>query len=577
MCPRRHPVTDLPFTKASWCTWSFAIAEDWPQRLVFSILRTFSAILRVDCDWYQPEVGSKFLLHGRVMQPNIVFIITDQQRFDTIAELGFDYMETPTLDRLVREGVTFTNCHVTAASCAPSRASLFTGYYPHTTGTLKNADLWRHSWVEAIAEVGYRCVNVGKMHSYPYHTPLGFHERYVVENKDRYLEERYYFDEWDKALAARGLVKQQREQYRLRDDYRSALGAFDWLLPEDLHSDMFVGEMAKWWLKSYPVRQPLFLEIGFPGPHPPYDPTPRFAERYLNKDLPLLPVTQEELDAQPPCLKELRQHNQEVDHDSVVLDLHPTEAQRHRQRAYYLANITMVDQKIGEIFETLEERGYLDNSIVIVTSDHGDCLTDHGHSQKWTMYDAIVHMPLIVWKGKGVNLPGYEAGRRVEGLCSQFDIGPAILELAGAGVTRQSAASSNVKSEAAATARSKIERRWHLDAMEARSLLPAIQGSADWKQREYVFAEQAKDGILTGCEFMTMVRSNEWKYVHFLGKNGDQPGQLFHLTTDPDEVVNLWDSPVPMHQAKKQELHTVLADWRIRSQLNTKDLFAEWR
>ena len=64
-------------------------------------------------------------------QPNIILIITDQQRYDTINALGFPYMDTPNLDRLVREGVSFDNCHVTAPSCAPARASLFTGYYPH--------------------------------------------------------------------------------------------------------------------------------------------------------------------------------------------------------------------------------------------------------------------------------------------------------------------------------------------------------------------------------------------------------------------------------------------------------------
>ena len=166
-------------------------------------------------------------------RPNIIFIITDQQRFDTIAALGNEHMDTPHMDRLVNEGVSFNNCFITAASCAPARASLFTGYYPHTTGIFKNADSWKRSWIEKLADTGYRCVNVGKMHSYPYHTPLGFHERYVVENKDRYLEERYYFDEWDKALKARGLVKQQRELYRKRADYKEALGAFDWELPED--------------------------------------------------------------------------------------------------------------------------------------------------------------------------------------------------------------------------------------------------------------------------------------------------------------------------------------------------------
>jgi arylsulfatase len=197
-------------------------------------------------------------------RPNIILIITDQQRYDTIRALGFPYADTPNLDRLVNEGVTFTNAFITAPSCAPSRASLFTGYYPHTTGILKNADQWRHSWVEDLAGSGYYCVNVGKMHTFPYDTPLGFHERYVVENKDRYLECRYYFDEWDKGLRARGLVKQQREFYRQRPDYHERLGAFEWELPEDTHPDFFVGDMAIHWVRAKPKREePLFLEIGF--------------------------------------------------------------------------------------------------------------------------------------------------------------------------------------------------------------------------------------------------------------------------------------------------------------------------
>ena len=135
-------------------------------------------------------------------RPNIILIITDQQRYDTINALGFNYVDTPHLDRLVNEGTAFTRNYVTAASCAPSRASLFTGYYPHTVGVLKNADLWRHSWVEDLATAGYHCVNIGKMHTFPYETPLGFHERFVVENKDRYLEGRWFFDRWDMALQA---------------------------------------------------------------------------------------------------------------------------------------------------------------------------------------------------------------------------------------------------------------------------------------------------------------------------------------------------------------------------------------
>jgi arylsulfatase A-like enzyme len=471
-------------------------------------------------------------------RPNIIFIITDQQRYDTIAALGYPHMITPCLDRLVEEGTTFSHCFVTAASCAPARASLFTGYYPHTTGILKNADLWRHSWIELLKESGYRTVNVGKMHSYPYHTPLGFDERYVVENKDRYLEERYYFDEWDKGLRARGLVKQQRELYRKLPDYHERMGAFEWELPEDAHPDVFVGQMAQWWIESYPRTQPLFLEIGFPGPHPPYDPVPRYAEPYLKQKLPILEVTEEELASQPPPLVAMREHNRQVDHDSVIHLLKPTPEQRHRQRAYYLANVTMIDEQVQQILSALQAKGYLDNAVVIFTSDHGDCLGDHGHSQKWTMYDAVTRVPLVVWSS------GLSSRGRVDALCQQMDLGPMILELAGV----QPPAS-----------------------LEAVSLRPALQNHA-WPGRSHVFAEQARDGILQETDFMTMVRSRDWKLVHFL----DEPfGQLFDLAADPHELKNLWDAPSAAGQ--KQKLLAVLREWRIRSQYHTRDWPKEWR
>lgn len=473
-------------------------------------------------------------------RPHIIFIITDQQRFDTIRALGFPYMDTPNLDRLVTEGVSFNNCFITAPSCAPSRASIFTGYYPHTTGIMKNADSWSRSWVELLADAGYTCVNVGKMHTWPYDTPLGFHERYVVENKDRYLENRYYFDEWDKALAARGLVKQQREFYRRRDDYNEALGAFDWELPPETHSDNFVGNFAAWWIRHKPApTQPLFLQIGFPGPHPPYDPTPDYAQIYMDKKLPLPHVTEEELASQPPPFHAMRHHNAEVDHDSVVHLLNPTREQLHRQRAYYLANVSMIDQKIGEILQALEEKGYLDNAVVIFTSDHGDALGDHGHSQKWTMYDIITRVPLIVWA------PGRFTGdRSFNQLCSLMDIGPTILELAG--VTPPA-------------------------SMEAESLMPALTGEA-WEGRDVVFAEHSRDGILQETDFMTMVRTQEWKLVHFLG---EPFGQLFDLVHDPDEVNNLWDDP--RHADKKRELLDILREWNIRSHYHTRSWASDWR
>ncbi len=471
-------------------------------------------------------------------QPNIILIITDQQRYDTINALGFPYMDSPNLDRLATEGASFDNCHITAPSCAPARASLFTGYYPHVTGILANGDLWRRSWVEDLAAAGYHCVNIGKMHSKPFETPLGFHERFVVENKDRYLQGREYMDQWDKALEKRGLVKQQRVLYRQRDDYRERMGAFSWDLPPETHSDNFVGGLAQSWLRNRKVDQPLFLQIGFPGPHPPYDPTPDAAAQYIDRDLPLPEVTLAELADQPPPFQQLRQHNTEIDHDSIVHLLQPSRLQLQRQRAYYLANVSMIDKQVGEIMNGLDEQGLLENSIVIFTSDHGDCLGDHGHIQKWTMYDIITRVPAIFWA------PGrIPAGQRFSQLCQWMDIGATILDLAG------------------------IPRA---ESMQAQSLTPALQGES-WQGRELVFAEHPPDNVYEG-PYMSMVRSHTHKLVHFAGQ---EYGQLFDLEADPGETDNRWSDEALADV--KRELLNALLNWRTQSAEQTRDLFQERR
>lgn len=474
-------------------------------------------------------------------QPNIILIITDQQRYDSIAALGFPYAVTPNLDALVEKGVALTDCHITAPSCVPSRASLFTGYYPHTTGVLANGQRWQRTWVEKLRDAGYRCVNVGKMHTIPYNSDSGFHERYVVENKDRYMEGRWYFDEWDKALAANGLVKQQRETYRERDDYRERLGAFDWDLPEELHADAFVGNMAKWWINTYPPTEPLFLQVGFPGPHPPYDPPPRYSEPYLQRnDLPVRKLSNEELETLHQELKEKRQHDVDVDHDSVVWSLDPSPEQMHRLWAHYLGNVTLIDEKIGELLEALRERGYLEDAIVIFTSDHGECLGDHGLIQKWSMYDIVTRVPTIIWSTGG----RFEGGRKLEGLCQLFDLGPTILEYAGITPPKD---------------------------FEARSLKAALE-TGQWTPREYVFCEQIGDVAMSGTEFITGVRSDRWKLVHF---KGSTDGQFFDLQNDPEEVRNLWSDPE--FESEKRALLDVMRDWLIESNFRTRDVMAGQR
>lgn len=475
-------------------------------------------------------------------RPNVVFVITDQQRFDTINALGHDHVDTPNLDRLVREGTSFTRTYVSAPSCAPSRSSLFTGLYPHSFGVLRNEEVWRHSWVERLADSGYRCVNVGKMHTHPWETPLGFHERTVVENKDRFHPNvPFYHDQWDKALWTRGLTKPTRAVHRTKPDYAERLGAFQWELPDDLHSDNFVAGHARWWLETYPGTEPFFLQIGFPGPHPPYDPVDRHLEAYRDRDVPLPIRDDVDLDQQPEALKQLRRHHQENDHDSVVHLADPTEEQSLRQRRHYLANVTQIDEQLGLIMDALGARGVLDDTVIIFTSDHGDCLGDHGHSQKWTMYESSVRVPAIVW-GEGI-----VAGQRIDALTAMMDLGPTVLELAGLEVPH-----------------------W----MEAQSLLPALRGEP-WPGREQVFAEHARDMILTGTELMTMVRDDRWKYVEFV--DSDQ-GQLFDLAADPDELRTLWDAPADSEAGRaKARLAAVISRWRARSALHAVDFWRDSR
>lgn len=471
--------------------------------------------------------------------PNIILILTDQQRADTIGAWGATHMTTPVLDRLSREGVNFTNCHVTAPSCAPSRASLFTGMYPHNSGVFSNGEPWSPTWVQWLADRGYHCVNIGKMHTMPYETPGGFHHRFVVENKDRPPRvlkdpETAYYDEWDKYLFNRGVEKPTRITYRSHPEYEDALGAYEWPLDDDLHPDVFVGNMALWWLKNRQTDAPLFLEIGFPGPHPPFDPIERYTQLYMNKELPLPTVTEEELQNQPPPQHMLREEmirhadNVGTAHDSLKWKHDPTPEQLHRMRAFYYANVTMIDEKIGEIIDVLREQGELDNTVIIFASDHGEALGDHGHIQKWTMYDCVTRVPLIIW-----NPSRFEGGKVVNSLTQLMDVAPTILELAGIEVP---------------------------DDWDARSLLPLAQGETD-TIREYVFAEQGRDHtdfVFTGAELMTMVRSNEWKLVHYLGQSY---GELYDLVNDPDETRNLWNDSA--FEEVKQSLLAVLREWRM--------------
>jgi len=460
-------------------------------------------------------------------RPNILLLMTDQQRWDALGHIGAWNIQTPNLDRLAREGATFEQCHCSAPSCVPSRASFFNCRYPHEIGVYENADIWTTSWVKDLQAAGYHTVNVGKMHTVPFDAPCGFDQRFVVENKDRplHLEKAHggFYDEWDKYLLNNGIRKPSRHTYKAEyPDYEDALGAYPWQLDERYHPDVFVGNLARWIIEQRQSRSPFFLQVGFPGPHPPYDPPERFLDLYRDQDQPIPEVSEDERTRQPPAQQRYRQEMIEGNHDAVHWQERPNRDALLRLRRHYAANLTLIDEQIGLTLEAMRGKGYLDDCIVLFTSDHGDCLGDHGHIQKWTMYDCITRVPAILWS------PGRVPTRTIDGLFQQMDLAPALFELAGMEMP---------------------------DPGSALSVLPALQGNAC--SREHVFAEHGRCNMLPETKRMTMVRSRDWKLVHYLDESH---GELYDLQQDPDELRNRWDDTGSSHE--KHHLIRVMEGWR---------------
>ena len=238
-------------------------------------------------------------------------------------------------------------------------------------------------------KAGYRTINVGKMHTQPFDTPCGFDQRFVTDNKDRIGAPRFY-DEWDKHLKQRGIDNPNRWSYQKRSDFDEALGAFEWPLNESLHFDAFVGRNAEWIIRVH-AGAPLFMQIGFPGPHTPYDPPRRCLDEFGYIETP--PVVPYDPARDIPPHRRYRQIMVEHKHGGVRWRPDASAQDFQRLRRHYAANLLLIDQWVGRILNVADETGLLDDAVVLFLSDHGDSLGDHGQIQKWTMHDCNTRVP----------------------------------------------------------------------------------------------------------------------------------------------------------------------------------------
>ncbi len=440
-------------------------------------------------------------------RPNILWICTDQQRYDTIHALGYSHVDTPHIDQLVREGVAFTHAYCQSPICTPSRASFLTGMYPSAVHVMGNGNETFPAHPELLskrlADADYDCGLIGKLHlasAYGRIEPR-------VDDGFRY---------WQYSHAP-------------RDDWPEGHGYADWVrskgevlgelvkdrhgVPSPLHQTTWCAEKAIEFI-CQEREEPFLACVNIYDPHPPFNPPQSYRELFNPEDMP------------GPLFRDSDIEQQEklsaVDFQSRVrrpteLDIRdPLNPDRGRAadarelQAAYCAMIKLIDDQVGRMMAALEESGQRENTLVIFTSDHGEMLGDHGLIQKGCrFYEGLVRVPLVF------SWPGHiQQGVQSDALVELLDQTPTLMELAGLEIPER---------------------------LQGRSLVPMLKGAADlghhrdFVRCEYYDALDEKDGT-----FATMYRDERYKLIVY---HGHDLGELYDLEEDPQEFENMWDEP----------------------------------
>ncbi len=443
-------------------------------------------------------------------KPNILLILPDQQRPDSLGCYGSDIAITPTLNWLSETGVTFDNCYVQNPLCVPSRYSLCTGRYPHSLGLKANWYPLRQeetSFAHQMGRAGYGTAAIGKMHYTPWYDNFGFDGRIIAEAK---------FHQNCPDDYARFLKKHGYDRSRLyntnAEEYKQRLSSLTSTLPQELHIDSFVGQSVCEYLNR--VEESFFIFASFLSPHNPYDPPKPYDELFRNTPMPARNMGKNEVNEKP---KEAYNYiNSKVRWGFKSDEI--TEEQRLDMWRHYYALNTLIDDWMKQIINTLKLRGLYENTIIIYASDHGDLLGDHGLYYKQCFYEQSVKVPLIIHN------PKLFKPQRIEEKVELMDIYSTICDLGQADPGH---------------------------GCQATSLLPILE-QRDHDIREAVFSENY---------FGRMVRWEEWKMVYYPGK---PYGEIYNLAEDPDEQNNLWEKM--NGSPEKMKMKDILLDWAFTSE-----------
>ena len=487
------------------------------------------------------------------MRPNVLLITADQWRGDSLGAAGHPLLRTPAIDALAAAGVCFLSHYAQAAPCSPGRASLYTGLYQMNHRVLRNGtplDARHDNIAKALARQGYRPTLFG-------YTDQAVDPRTTTADDPRlttYEEVLPGFTvavklpednaAWFAWMEARGhaLPADRRALYWPEEGRPELPSTAPPRYSQDETETAFLTGAFLDWLPEQPKDAPWCAHLSFLRPHPPflvpapfndlYDPAAGPAFRRAESAAaeaaqhPYLRYWLDTTLAGSFCLVEAA--------DRRVADW-PDAAFRN-VRATYWGMISEVDRQIGRLVEGLKAAGAWDNTVIVLTSDHGEMMGDHWTLGKFGYFDQAYHVPLIVRDPR--HPEGF--GGRVAAFTEAVDVVPTLIE----------AASADLEGPA-----------------DGRALTPFLRGEApaDWRREahwEFDFREvasgsaQAALGLgLDDCS-LAVIRGERYKYVHFAGL----PPLLFDLAEDPAELHNLADDPG--HLVVRLNMAEKLLAWR---------------
>ncbi|HEX4130611.1 MAG TPA: sulfatase-like hydrolase/transferase [Pirellulales bacterium] len=482
-------------------------------------------------------------LFAGAKRPNVLFIMADQHRADCLGAAGNKFIRTPQLDRLAARSALFTNAFVQSPVCVPSRASFFTGRYPHSHKNRVNYTpiAKTERLMPAIFRAaGYATALVGKTHIYYEYPPTADAARdtgfEIVElhdgipATDKFSAYVAWRDQHDPQAAA---VKNYRMYAKNVEPGRNPFRA----VIDDAYTDTtWTGQTTRRHLQAMSAgERPFFIFCSFWKPHSPYEVPVPFDRMYDDVQIPLpAPTTLDDIRRLPEPLQKL------ILRGKPEYDM-PRDELEWIYRSYY-ASITQVDREVGLILDLLEKLGKADDTVIVYSADHGDQLLEHGLTGKNTFFEASVRVPYIV------GYPEHFKPGKYDELVEAVDVLPTLLETC------------------------RIDSP---PGVQGRSLVPLL-GTSDraYKPREAVFSENIIPEVITGGRMempyvagqgvagirhpdAKMVRTDRWKFNYYA--NGQV--ELYDLKNDPGETTNLaYESS---HAATVAEMRGRLLEWLI--------------